>query len=223
MNRTTLLIVIIVLVVLSSLEGFAIYIQRGVIDQLQVGRKVTVPPKSFDMRFSHSHLLGSDQARIVLLEFSDYQCPFCSRYATEVLPELRRRYVDTGRVQYAFRNFPLSIHDKAIHLAELAECADQQGVYWKMHDVLFRNRGATDEALNSLYSRFGMDMIHFRACIASAPSLDDDIVDGTRAGVSGTPTFLLGAVVAPGMMHVSKILRGALSIDAFSKEIDALQ
>ncbi|PYR49461.1 MAG: hypothetical protein DMF95_12325 [Acidobacteria bacterium] len=86
---------------------------------------------------------GNVTARVALVEFSDYECPFCGRYATQSFPEVEREYIDTGKIQYAFIDFPLeSIHPQAVKAAEAALCAGDQGIYWDMHDRLMRNQNA---------------------------------------------------------------------------------
>ena len=94
-----------------------------------------------DLVVGKSPVLGEASAPVTLVEFSDYQCPFCKRNATTVLPELVKQYVDSGKVRVVMREMPIeSIHQFALGAANAALCAHEQGEYWKMHDLLFANR-----------------------------------------------------------------------------------
>jgi protein-disulfide isomerase len=93
---------------------------------------------------------GSVDARIVMIAFTDFQCPFCGRFAREVLPQLEHDYIATGRVQFVYRHLPLPIHQYALKAAQAAECARRQDQFWPMHDWLFARVWITDGADNRL-------------------------------------------------------------------------
>ena len=161
-----------------------------------------------------------------MIEFSDYQCPFCSRYARDVLPQIRTDYVDTGKIKYVFRDLPLSFHKQAFKAAEAAHCAGAQGKFWEMHDTLFQNQSAlAPEQLATHAKTVGVDDAQFQQCLDSgkfAADINKDIADAGAAGITGTPTFLVG-VIQPGdgRVKVVKKLVGAKPYAEFKAAIDA--
>jgi protein-disulfide isomerase len=170
---------------------------------------------------------GSGTAKLALIEFSDYQCPFCGRYNKEILPQIRGNYVDTGKIKYVFRDMPLSFHKNAFKAAEAAHCAGAQGKFWEMHDALFANQAALDpEQLGAYAKTIGLNDAQFQQCLESgkfASEINKDVADAGAAGISGTPTFLVG-VIQPGdgRVKVVKKLVGAKPYDEFKAAIDGL-
>jgi protein-disulfide isomerase len=170
---------------------------------------------------------GGSTAKVAVIEFSDYQCPFCGRYTKEVLPQLRSEYVDTGKIKYVFRDMPLSFHKNALKAAEAAHCAGAQGKFWEMHDALFANQSALDpEQLATHAKAVGVDDAQFQQCLASgkfAADINKDVADAGAAGITGTPTFLVG-VIQPGdgRVKVVKKLVGAKPYAEFKAAIDGL-
>jgi protein-disulfide isomerase len=112
---------------------------------------------------------GSQTAKLILIEFTDYQCPFCSRHVQQTLPQIERDYVNTGQVRYVVRDFPLeSIHKDALKAAEAAHCAGEQGKYWPMHDQLFANQNALGrDDLSADAGALGLDVQGIRRCLDS--------------------------------------------------------
>src|SRR3989344_6054331 len=88
--------------------------------------------------------LGNKDAKVVMIEFSDYQCPYCARFEEGAYVDIKKNYIDTGKVKFVYRDFPLSFHENAQKAAEASECADEQGKFWEYHDLLFKNQGALD-------------------------------------------------------------------------------
>jgi len=171
---------------------------------------------------------GSASAKLTVIEFSDYECPFCARYTNDTLGTLTREYIDTGKVRYVFRNFPLeSIHPRAFRAGVAALCAGAQGRYWEMHDRLFANQRALDAASLVAHGRaIGLDMRAYEQCLAAdatAARVRQDQTDGGRAGVGSTPSFLLG-LTTPGDSKVQavRMIRGAHPYTVFKSEIDKL-
>ena len=171
---------------------------------------------------------GKETAGVVIIEFSDYQCPFCARHVRETLPQLEKDYIKTGKVKYVFRNFPIeSIHPLAFKAAVAANCAGDQGKYWEMHDRLFSNQKALAPVELSRHAQaVGLDMPRFQRCLDTdeqAAKIRADIRDGIALKVKGTPTFLLMRAGSnyqePGAVRG---LRGAASYEAFKKNIDSL-
>lgn len=171
---------------------------------------------------------GSPTAKVALVEFSDYQCPFCGRYATSTLPELTREYIDTGKIRYVFRNLPLeSIHPNAFRAAVAAECAGEQGKYWPMHDRLFAGQTALDAPSIVNYGRAaGVDVVRFQQCLDSdkhVARIRQDQSEGGRIGATSTPTFFV-ALINPGETKVRavRLIRGAQPYPTFTAVIDSV-
>jgi protein-disulfide isomerase len=169
---------------------------------------------------------GDQHAQLVLVEFSDFQCPFCARHATATYPQIVRDYVDTGRLRYAFMNFPIdALHPRAFQEHVAAACAADQGRFWEMHDRLFADQKAADpEALAADAQALGLDVAVFRACIDSerhAAEIRDAVRVGNSLGVMGTPTFLIGTVQADGKLKTMQVVAGAKPYAAFREAIDA--
>ncbi len=172
--------------------------------------------------------LGNARAPVTVVEFTDYQCPFCARYVHDVFPQVDRDYVKTGKVRYVIRDFPIvGLHPQAFKGHEAARCAGDQGKRWEMHRRLFADQKAMGPAeLEAHAQALGLDLDKFRGCLGGdkyAAAVRRDLEDGNRAGVNGTPTFLLGHtdVKAP-TVKVSRVMSGAQPYERFKEAIDAL-
>jgi len=172
---------------------------------------------------------GDSNAPVTLIEFSDYQCPYCSRHAKMVMPQLVNKYVDTGKVRFVMREYPIArLHARAIPASEAALCAGDQGQYWGMHDALFANQKAnTDENFQQMAADLGLDTTKFKACMDSDKFMEQinaDVAEGQKLGVSGTPSFVVGLTdpTDPSKVHLTKFIRGAQGLPAFSAAIDEL-
>jgi len=168
---------------------------------------------------------GAADARVVLVEFSDFQCPFCGRYAQETYPQIVRDYVDAGKVRYAFMNFPLeSLHPLAFGQHVAAACAADQGRFWEMHDRLFARQQASDAAaIAGEASALGLDMAAFRTCIASerhAPAIREAMRVGSTLGVTGTPTFVIAISTGGDDVTALRMIVGAKPYAAFREALD---
>jgi protein-disulfide isomerase len=164
---------------------------------------------------------------VAVIEFSDYQCPFCGRYSKDTYAQIENDYVETGKIKYVFRDLPLPFHNQAFKAAEAAHCAGEQGKFWEMHDLLFHNQTAlTPEQLPAYAKDLGLSEGPFQQCLDTARFAADikkDIADAGTVGVSGTPTFLIG-VVQPGdgRVKVVKKLVGAKPYAEFKAAFDSL-
>ena len=142
--------------------------------------------------------LGDKNAELVMIEFSDFQCPFCGRFSSSTLPQVKKEYVDTGKVLFVYRDFPLdSIHPQAVPAALAAGCADEQDKFWEYHDKIFQNQASLgDTSYKTWAAELGLDTTKFNDCYDSkkyAGEVQKDFQDGNDAGVSGTPTFYIGS------------------------------
>lgn len=167
--------------------------------------------------------LGKPDTPVTIVEFSDFQCPFCRRLWKDTLPQIKEKYLLTGKVKFVYRDFPLSsIHPMAQSSAEAAECADEQGKFWEMHDKIFGEQDKLgtgtiqfDESdLKQWAGEIGLNKNQFNNCFNSHKYKDEvekDFNDGARLGVSGTPaTFVNGRLVS-----------GAVPFSQFEQIIEA--
>ncbi len=156
---------------------------------------------------------GSPDAPVTIVEYSDYECPFCARWVEQTYPELLQEYIDTGKVRLVFRDFPLdSIHPNATPAAIASRCAAEQGSFWEMHDRLFagQSQWASAADANAVFVSYagelGLDSEAFAACLTSG-QFDDDIADdllaGQMAGITGTPSFLINGTLLVGAQPIS--------------------
>jgi protein-disulfide isomerase len=170
--------------------------------------------------------LGNADAPITIIEFSDYQCPFCKRHFENTLSELKTSYINTGKVRYVFRDFPLdSIHPYARKAAEAAHCAGDQAKFWEMHDVMFTNQAELmQDNLKGFALDMKLDVEAFSACLDSgkyAKTVEADLAAGSAAGVTGTPKFFIGKAKPDGTI-VATAMKGAQPAAAFSLLINRL-
>jgi protein-disulfide isomerase len=178
----------------------------------------------FDL--SDTPIKGQTNAALTLIEFTDYQCPYCSRFTTNTLPEIVKTYIDSGKLRLALMDLPLeAIHAKAFKAAEATQCAREQGKFWEMHDRLFASQQQLDpwkphaEALS-------LDVAKFEACLESGRHADGvraDMALAQKAGISGTPSFVLGRTdpANPNKVTGIQLLRGAQQFNAFKTAIDS--
>jgi protein-disulfide isomerase len=184
------------------------------------------PPADLRIAVSDSVSLGRADAKLVMVEFSDFDCPFCARYSADTKDRLIREYVDTGKVRYVFRHMPLkNLHPNAIRESEAAECARRQGRFWQIYPLLFTNKQpSTDAELRAHALAAGASAAEFDTCFAgqATATVMRDVEDGARAGIYGTPTFFVGALDANGRVQVDATIVGAQPIEKFRSVIDPL-
>jgi protein-disulfide isomerase len=180
------------------------------------------PVDGVELTLADAPVLGSRKSGFVVVEFSDYQCPFCGRYARETYRLLQREFVESGKVAYAFMDFPLErIHASAFRAAEAARCAAREGKYWDMHDRMFANQSALAEPDLLNHGRaLGLGE-SYRRCLATGlgTTIRNEITEGHRAGVSSTPTFLIGRFLPNNKVRVLRRLRGAQPYFAFQTSL----
>jgi protein-disulfide isomerase len=184
------------------------------------------PARSATIDVSGMPAQGAADAGVAVIEFSDYECPYCARYATTVFPEVKDRFVSPGKVRYFFANFPLPNHRNAESLAAAAICAGEQDAYWKMHESLFASRPKTSDAVLDLGRQMGLQMQPFGECLGdSGPATERIRMDKEIAGgfqISGTPSFVLGLIDAQGKVVAQDLIVGAQPFSAFEGAITSL-
>jgi protein-disulfide isomerase len=169
---------------------------------------------------------GKADAPLTIIEFSDYQCPYCKRHVDQTLPKLLSDYIDTGKARYAFRDYPLDqIHPLAAKAAEAARCAGDQGKYWEMHDRLFGNQKELQpEKLPAHAEALKLDAAAFRACLDDsrhAARVKEDLQAGEDLGARGTPMFVVGPA-GGNQVTSGVVIHGAQPIAVFKSEIEKL-
>jgi protein-disulfide isomerase len=172
--------------------------------------------------------MGERNAPLTVVEFSDYQCPFCGQYARETMPQVVRDYVKTGKLRYVSGDLPLEeIHPQALKAAKAAACAGEQGKFWEMRDQLFKNQGALGQGELSLHAQaVGLDVLPFQRCLFS-DKYEARVREGRDAasalGISGTPSFVIGLTDADGSkIQVLKVVVGSQSYPNFKQVLDRL-
>lgn len=181
------------------------------------GQKETAEATADDDPF-----LGSKNAPVAMIEFSDFECPFCRSFWRDTLPLIKSQYIDTGKVKFVYRDFPLSFHPGARPAAEAAECAEEQGKFWVLHDKIFGEQDKqgtgtiqfTKEDVIRWAGQIGLGTNKFNQCLESgkyASEVEKDFADGSAAGVSGTPAFFING----------KLVVGAQPFAIFQQAIEA--
>ena len=169
---------------------------------------------------------GSRSAPIALLMFSDFQCPFCARFAKEGLPGIEP-HIKAGRAMLAFRHLPLANHPLAQKAAEAALCAGRQGKFWEAHDHLFGDvERLRPPGLLSIKDTLALDGTDFGKCLAgeTAAEVRRDVEEATTLGITGTPVFLIGDIERDGRLRVQRMLMGARGVkEALDGVVDGLK
>lgn len=175
-----------------------------------------------------SPVMGSSSASVTMVEFSDFQCPFCGAFFSQTFSQVEKNYIDSGKVKFVFKNMPLtSIHPNALEASLAAECANEQGKFWQYHDWLFTNQNSwvnlnsTDvtKAFKQYASMLGLDANSFDSCLDSekySTAVNKDSQDGATYGVTGTPTFFVGND-QKGYVTIS----GAQPFSVFQQQLDS--
>jgi protein-disulfide isomerase len=170
-------------------------------------------------------VLGSPSATVAVVEFSDFECPYCGRFQQDTFAQLKKTYVDTGKVQYVFRDFPLVLHEHSRGAAIAAHCARRQGAYWQMRDALFaQQQRLGPELYTELAAGLKLDSTAFAACLsdqAVAAEVDRDLAYGQSVGIRGTPSFFVGRI-EKGQVVDAKAISGAKPFTVFAQAIDPL-
>ena len=196
----------------------------GDIHRVAVRPTPTAPPPPDKVTLDESRALGSADAQIAIVEFSDYQCPYCARFFQQTFPALKKNYIETGKVRFYFRDFPLEqIHPQAKPSAIAANCAARQGAYWDMHHGLFENQKRLGpELYQELAKEMGLDVAAFEACLeepAEGKRVDQELAYGQSLTVQGTPHYFVGRIEDGQLVDVKR-LNGAQPFAAFSKVIE---
>jgi len=164
---------------------------------------------------------------VVLVEVADFECPYCGSGARDVLPKVYEKYVDPGKVELVFVDFPLQMHPHAFRAAQAAACAGDQSQFWEMHHLLFANqRDLGADRLPAYAAELGLDVDAFNKCLASGRhdgEIREDIRLAQSLGITGTPAYLLGRRVAGGdKLEVRQVVKGLPPYEELEKMLDSL-
>jgi protein-disulfide isomerase len=186
---------------------------------VSIPANVTVQPA--DTSGFRGYLLGSPTAPVEITEYADYQCPFCQTFDQLQMPTIKQRLIDTGRLRWRYRDFPLQQHSFSRLAAHSAACADEQGKYWEQHDKIYKGQADWSNARDAApifreYAKeIGLDLGRYDACMQSAKyagRIQASYDEGVKAGVSGTPTLLVGG----------RLYQGRFDSDAIRHLVDSL-
>lgn len=197
------------------------YLQKGAAVPAPVAQQPQTPPApqgKVDIKNGHLPALGNSDAKVTIVEFADYQCPFCERLFNDAIASIKKDYIDTGKVKLYFRNYAF-LGQESTWSAEASECANEQNKFWDYHDYLFNHQGAENSGafskdnLKKFAADLGLDTNSFNNCLDTdkyKSLVDQDLKEGQQAGVNGTPaTFVNG-----------NMLVGAQPYSAFKQLID---
>lgn len=174
------------------------------------------PPQVVKIDAGTLPLKGDKDAKVTIVEFSDFECPFCKQYFDQTDSQIQEKYVKTGKVKFAYRHYPLtSIHPNAQISAEASECANEQSKFWEFHDLLFQNQDAWSqqsetEVINSFTDyagQIGINTDQFRSCVEEhkfKKKVDDDATAGAGVQVDGTPAFFVNGYRITGAVPFSE-------------------
>jgi protein-disulfide isomerase len=189
-----------------------------------VGGAPVVLPSQRIPRGELTKVLGD--ADVVVVEFSDFECPYCGTFAREVFPAVKSRLVSAGRISYAAVHFPLEAeHPLAFAAGEAAECAAAQERFWEFRERLYsESQTPTHDVVGRLAAATALDAGRYAACLErdGAAGVIDDVMLGRRLGITVTPTFLIGTVTPEGDVEVRRQIVGSASFEVLEREITAL-
>ena len=221
-NNNILTILVAITLVLAGINLFATMNLSSKVDSIGTAPSgaqptaPTAPPARVEGASADDDpVKGNNNAKVTIIEFSDFECPFCARFYSDTLKQIETEYIDTGKVKLVYRDFPLSFHANAQKAAEASECADDQKKFWEMHNMLFEKGVVGGVVTFKQYAvDLGLDADKFNKCLDSgekATEIQNDMKEGQSYGISGTPGFLVNGV---------RIV-GAQPFSAFKAVIDA--
>lgn len=184
---------------------------------------IEVAPKPKSISLGTIQPLGNPDAKVALIEFADYQCPYCERFYRQSFGNLKSRFIDSGKVMYVYRDLPAPNRPQALPAAIAARCAGEQGKFYEMQSLLFSNGSSLQQ---SSYARFakklGLDSSKFQACLIDNNQVEkvrQDINEAQSLGIRGTPTFYIGAVDGNKIVNPRQIV-GALPYSYFKQALE---
>jgi len=204
--------------ILSELRQIRTLLER---QQRPPAQQPPPAPEKVKLKLGVEYSLGRDDSPVVIVEYTDYQCSFCNRFHTGTYPEIRKNFIDTGKVRFIKRDLALDFHPNALKAAQAARCAGDQERFWEMHDVLSANPNSLGpEAYEKFARDLGLDAGTFKVCIESDKHLANIRESGKGAagiGITGTPSFIVGTVNGDTLNGIKIV--GAQPYQVFEKAI----
>jgi len=210
------------------------YVRKGGRWQLIASQQSHAPPPytakdvQLSLNVDEAQIGGNKKAAVVLIEFADYQCPYCRQFAAETMKQIERDYINTGRIGFIFRDFPIeSSHPYAFKASVAAQCASQQGRLWEMnHKLLAEPMALTPDDLLSQAGAIKLDMTKFRQCFESEGAegrVRQGMREASQLGIDGTPMFLVGIrKPGTGTIKVLRMIEGGYPYDVFKATLETL-
>jgi len=193
--------------------------------QNAVKKKTKNKSKQAEIDLRHSFPMGKEIANYAIVEFTDYQCPFCLKHRKKTFPLIKQQYIDTGKIKYFIKDFPLDFHNQARNASISSLCAGQQGFFWEMHELIFENNRKLSKDLFLQFAyQIKLDISNFKRCLSSSEAkqtVDNNISEGELIGVRGTPAFFVGKIKDNKLIDI-RALYGAQSFSSFSRVINAV-
>jgi protein-disulfide isomerase len=169
-------------------------------------------------------MLGSKTAPLTIVEYTDYQCPYCQRFHVTSFGELKKAYIDTGKVRFFSKDMPLDFHPNAMRAAMAARCAGEQGKFWELRNTMGANPNSLDiEHIIGFAADLKLDTTALRSCIDSGKykePVQTDVLEAMKVGANGTPTFIVGKSVGNGVD--GELLVGAMPFQMFDMKLKEL-
>ncbi|MCC6934247.1 MAG: thioredoxin domain-containing protein [Candidatus Yanofskybacteria bacterium] len=208
-----------VLIAAAMISGSILYVGGGEGAALfpAAGKATPAPERSVDptaLIGTDDPVIGASNAPVTIVEFSDFQCPFCRSFFTETYSKIKKDYIDTGKARLVFRDYPLPFHDAARPAALAAQCADAQGKFWQYHDALFQEQAKKGQGtvafgaaeLKSWAAQIGLNTTAFATCLDKetyAKRISEDMDDASTLGITGTPSFFVNGELIVGAQPYS--------------------
>ncbi len=209
-------------------QGDAILKELREIKQLlarQQAQPAPQPPQNVTVKGDAIYVLGRSDAPLTMVEFTDYQCPFCGRFEASTYPEIKKNYIDTGKLRLIVRDLPLpELHPYALKAAQAVHCAADQGKFWEMKDTVFKNQNKLDTDALAGYARsLGLNAGTFNTCMAEGKHIKEIGEEAKYAqslGITGTPTFIVGKTTGDTVQ--GRVIVGALPYENFAAVINGM-
>lgn len=200
---------------------------RQAVERLQAPAQPPAPPEPpqvVTLTNMSGYMLGRPDAPLTMIEFTDLQCPFCNRFAVTTFDQLKKEFIDTGKVRFISRDFPLDFHPFAMPAARASRCAGDQGKFWELRETLVKNAPSLSPAyITQQAAALKLDMKQFDSCVSGTQydaAIRKDMTEGAGFSVNGTPTFFVGKTTAQGFEGLRIV--GAQPYAVFKERIEGL-
>ena len=199
---------------------------RSLLEKLATPQRPAGPvAKDVEFEIGDNPVKGNTAAKLILVEFTDYQCPFCGRFVKETLPQIRDQYIDRNLIRHVVIDQPLSMHPNAPKAAEMSHCAEEQGKFWEIHDLMMTNQDSLTD-LSFYATALKLDLPEFEECVNGdryAGKVRQDMELAQSLGINGVPGFVIGLVESENPVKIKgmSVIQGAMPFANFKKELDS--